>query len=154
MTELLLDQDAMDAALDLVGRTGARGLEIGYVREGVPPEQAGWWATAQYSGAKVTEEEHRGPVEALEALARRLLTGAMCTHCRGLIALSDGGAMVYPGSSRPDGSTWTPEEVERVRNLPQCRYSRQGSKWVRGCTRTSRRERRAVAREQRKGQRR
>jgi hypothetical protein len=57
----------------------------------------------------------------------------MCTHCRGLISLGDGGAVVYPGALRADGAVWTPEEIERVRHLPQCRYTRVGPKWVRGC---------------------
>lgn len=133
MSPPVLDEDAMFAALDLVGRSGAKDCTYGYLHDGVPIEEAGWWAHAQYSGARLTVEGHRGPVEALEALARKVLTGAMCVHCRALISLGDGGAMVYPGSTRADGEVWTPEEIERVRRLPQCRYRRIGPKWVRGC---------------------
>jgi hypothetical protein len=128
-----LDDDAIIATADLVGRTGARELTIGHLHDNVPVEQAGWYAHAQYRGARITEENHRGPVEALDALARRLLTGAMCTHCRGLVALSDQGATVYPGASRTDGSRWTPDEVAAARARPQCRYRRHGQRWVRGC---------------------
>jgi len=128
-----MDDDALIAAADLVGRTGARGLEIGHLHDDVPAEEAGWYAHAQFRGARITEEDHRGPTEAAEALARRLLTGSMCTHCHGLIALSDEGATVYPGSLRTDGSVWTAEEVEKIRDRPQCRYRRMGNRWVRGC---------------------
>ena len=128
-----LDDDAIIAAADLVGRTGARQLEIGYLHEDVPPDQAGWYAHAQYRGTRITAEDHPGPVEAVEALARRLLDGGLCTHCRGLIALSDAGAMVYPGAGRTDGTTWTDEDVAGVKSRPQCRYRREGKRWVRGC---------------------
>lgn len=128
-----LDDDAIIAAADLVGRAGARQLEIGYLHEDVPSDQAGWYAHAQYRGARITAEDHPGPVEAVEALARRLLTGAQCTHCRGLVALSDAGAMVYPGAARTDGSRWTDEDVAAARARPQCRYRREGKLWVRGC---------------------
>lgn len=83
-----MDDDALIATVDLIGRTGAKGFEIGYLHEGVPVEEAGWYAHAQYRGARITEENHRGPVEAAEALARQLLTGAMCNHCKKLVALS------------------------------------------------------------------
>ena len=48
---MILDQNALDASIHLVGRTGATSFEIGYLNDGVP-------------------------VEAAEALARRLLDGA------------------------------------------------------------------------------
>lgn len=128
-----MDDDVIIATCDLVGRSGARSLEIGHVHDDVPAEEAGWYAHAQYRGARIIEQDHRGPVEAVEALARRLLDGAMCTHCRGLIALSDAGAMVYPGTARTDGSTWTATEVDAARHRPQCRYRRDGKRWVRGC---------------------
>lgn len=133
MSPPLLDEDAMVAAIDLVQRSGASECTYGYLHDNVPIEEAAWWAEARYSGARIIAEGHRGPVEALEALARKLLTGAMCSHCRALIALGDDGAVVYPGSARNDGSVWTDEEIRRVRRLPQCRYRRVGPKWVRGC---------------------
>jgi len=42
-----LDEDALIAAADLVGRTGATGFEIGYLHDDVPAEKAGWYAHAQ-----------------------------------------------------------------------------------------------------------
>ncbi|OIN79982.1 hypothetical protein [Mycobacterium malmoense] len=105
------DQDAFNAALDLIGRTGAKQFEIGYLNENVPVEQADWYAHAQYHGTRVIAEHHRGPVEAAEALARRLLDGGLCTHCGLRIALAD-----FPGK--------------------RCRWTRQGDKWARGCQNT------------------
>ncbi|MCK2214266.1 hypothetical protein MF672_010755 [Actinomadura sp. ATCC 31491] len=126
-----MDDDALKAAVDLVGRTGATGFEIGYLRDGVPVEEAGWYAHAQYRGARITSEEHRGPIEAVEALARKLLTGAKCTHCKKLVALSDDGAIAYNGLLA-DGTRWT---VEQARAAGQCRWRRIGPRWVRGCER-------------------
>ena len=40
---------------------------------------------------------------------------------------------VYPGAGRTDGTTWTDEDVAAVKSRPQCRYRREGKRWVRGC---------------------
>src|SRR6202035_2515601 len=37
------DEDAVKACADLVGRTGAKSFECGYLRDNVPAEQAGWY---------------------------------------------------------------------------------------------------------------
>lgn len=105
------DEDALNAGLDLVGRTGAKEIEIGFVHDDVPAEEAGWYANAQYHGARVTAQDHQSPVEAVEALARRLLDGGLCAYCGQTIALGD-----YPGR--------------------HCRWTRHGDKWVRGCAAT------------------
>jgi hypothetical protein len=105
------DEDAMFAGLGLIERTGAKQIEIGYLHDDVPAEEAGWYAHARYHGARVTAEDHPGPVEAVEALARRLLTGALCVFCGREIAIAD-----FPGR--------------------RCRYTRQGQHWVRGCVAT------------------
>lgn len=125
-----MDDDALIAAVELVGRSGARQFEIGYLHDDVPVDDAGWWARALYRGDRIIEENHRGPVEAAEALARRVLTGARCTHCKGLIALSDRAAVFYPKAHMADGSTFTEEEARAV---PQCRWRRIGDRWERGC---------------------
>lgn len=104
------DQDALDAGLDLIGRSGAKQIEIGWLHDGVPVAQMGWYAHAQYHGTRITAESC-GPVEAVEALARRLLAGGTCTFCGLKVALSD-----HPGK-------W-------------CRWTRQGAAWVRGCEAT------------------
>lgn len=103
-----VDEDALIAAVDLVGRSGAREAEIGWLHDDVPPAEAGWYATATYRGAKLIAEGP-GPVEAAEALARRILDGGMCNHCKKPIAL--GGEL----------------------SLHACRWTRMGRSWQRGC---------------------
>jgi hypothetical protein len=112
-------EDAVAAALDLVRRTGARGLELGYLDD-VLPGRVDWYAHAQYAGARVTVEHHRGPLEALEALAHQLLSGARCLSCGGPVALPTAGDPV-------DGA------AEEPRPAPRCHYRREGPQWVRGC---------------------
>lgn len=131
-----LDEDAIIAAIDVVGRSGAREFEIGYLHEDVPPDQAAWWAKAQYRGARISVEDHRGPVEAAEALARRILTGAKCTGCGRLVALSDAGAYAYESTHLTDGTEWT---AEQARAAGQCRWTRVGRRWEMGCPRSPKR---------------
>lgn len=130
MAEYLFDEDALFAAVDLVGRCGATGFEFGFLHDDVPVDQAGWYAHAQFKGARVTEENHRGPVEAAEALARRLLTGAKCVSCGGLVALSDAGAIAYREATMADGTIWT---AQQARAAGLCRWKREGAVWKRGC---------------------
>ena len=80
--------DTVVACADLVGRAGASGFEIGYLHDDVPVEEAGWYATASYQGARIMAEDHRSPGGAAMALAERLLIGATC-RCRQPVALSD-----------------------------------------------------------------
>jgi hypothetical protein len=126
-----LDEDALFAAADLVGRTGAKEFTLGYLHDDVPAAEAGWYAYAQYKGARITEEG-AGPVEAAEALARRLLAGGKCTRCGGLITLSGSGAFAYEHAHLADGTTWTAREAAKAR---QCRWTRLGKRWEAGCQR-------------------
>lgn len=96
--------DAVIACADLAGRAGAREFEIGYLRDDVPVEDAGWYATASYQGARIMADEHRSPTAAAMALAERLLAGATC-RCRQPVALNDEG----PGCRwRLMGQRWEP----------------------------------------------
>lgn len=104
---MTLDKDALIAAVDVIGRTGARAFETGYLHDNVPVDQAGWWAKAQWRGIVIIEEDHRGPIEAAEALARRLLTNGVCIHCKKVVTLSNG--------------------------TLGCRWTRHKDRWVRGC---------------------
>ena len=122
--------EATKAALELVGRTGAKSLEVGYLYDTPLAEDADWYAHAQYRGARITVEHHRGPAQALEALAGRLLTGAKCAHCGSLVALSEKGAAFYPSSTLIDGTRWDEQDV---RNVGQCRWRRVGTRWTEGC---------------------
>lgn len=124
-----LDEDAVHAAADLVGRAGATRLEVGWLHDGVPVEDAAWYASAHYRGTRVIEENYPGPVEALTALARRLLTGAMC-RCGRLVSLDDAGAVFYPGTRYADGST---RDEAQVRAAGLCRWTREGNRWYGAC---------------------
>lgn len=125
-----VDDDAVKACAELVRRTGATQLEIGYLHDDVPAEDAGWYAHAHYNGSRITTEDHRGPVEAADALARRLLQGARCTHCHGLVTLSSEGVLAYKHATMTDGTKWTAEQAAAA---PQCRWRRIGDHWKRGC---------------------
>lgn len=115
----MIDEDALIAGIELVGRCGATNTELGHLYdddepppgwtegERVPAEAASWYAHAQFRGARVTVEGYRSPVEAVEALARRLLSGARCVKCGREIRLD----------SRPGG----------------CRWRRNGPHYYRGC---------------------
>jgi hypothetical protein len=102
-----IDQDAIVACTALVGRSGAKQFECGYLYDDVPFDEAGWYAQAIFRGVRLIEENHRGPQEACDALARRILTGATCRRCGKLVVLSDG--------------------------REGCRWRRMGQKWEPGC---------------------
>jgi hypothetical protein len=121
-----LDEDAVKACAGLVSRTGATAFQIGYLSDD-PPH--GWYAYAQYRGARISADDQPGPVEAADALARKLLTGAVCQHCQGLVTLTSAGAVAYPGMMT-DGTTRTAAELAAK---PQCRWTRMGARWVAGC---------------------
>jgi hypothetical protein len=107
VTAYAYDEDAMHAGLDLVRRSGARSCEFGYLEDDVPIERARWWAYADFAGTRIQVDELSGPVEAVEALGRKLLHGAKCRRCGGPIRLDD----------RDDG----------------CRWTRKGKRWEPGC---------------------
>lgn len=116
--EIEVDEDAVIACVDLVGRTGAKDFEIGYLRdeesEGhpVPSSEAGWYAKCTWQGHKLVVDEQSGPSEAADGLSRRLLSGGLCTHCKKKVTLG----------SDPDG----------------CRWRRMAERWERGCIEPSR----------------
>lgn len=107
-----LNGDAVVACADLVGRAGASGFELGYLHDDVPIEQAGWYAHAQYRGARMTVEDRCSPSEAALALAERLLRGAAC-RCGLQVTLNDD----VPGCRwRLQGKAWKPScDVPSVR---------------------------------------
>lgn len=117
-----MNDDVLIACVDLAGRTGARGFEIGYTED----DPATWYAYCAYQGARVTVEGHPTPTTAALALAERLLKGALC-RCRRPVTLSD--ARAFAGSLegcrwRLMGNRWEPScdarpfsrtEVDRIR---------------------------------------
>lgn len=102
---MIVDQDAVVAIAELVGRSGGRGFEIGYVNDD-PPHL--WYAQAKYRGERIIAEGKDDPAEAADALARKILDGGQCAHCRRTVRLSDGRGDV-------------------------CRWTRMGATWKRGC---------------------
>lgn len=84
-----INDDVVMACAALAGRAGASSFEMGYLHDDVPVEEAGWYATALYRGARISVDGHRSPTGAALALAERLLRGAMC-RCTKPVTLSDG----------------------------------------------------------------
>jgi hypothetical protein len=123
------DQEAVQACADLAGRTGAKSFECGYVHDGVPPAEAGWYASAKFKGARVVAEDKSSPAEACDELAVRLLSGAQCQHCRKLVTLSAAGTMAHDVTLM-NGRTWTAQE-QAAAGL--CHWRRAGDRWKRGC---------------------
>lgn len=127
------DEDRLLAAVDLCGRAGARSFEIGYVHDDVPVAAAGWYAHAQYRGARVIADDCRSPGEAADQLARLLLTGARC-RCGRLVALMHDAAFAFGRATMADGSTWTAEEAAEVTaRSGLCHWERHGRRWDRQC---------------------
>lgn len=84
-----LNTDAMVALAYLAERAGAKGVEIGYTGDpDGPMTESLWYAHVEYTGARITVENHASPTAAAQALAERLLDGATC-RCGQLSTLSD-----------------------------------------------------------------
>ena len=122
--------DAIKACADLVSRTGAKSFECGYLHDDVPASEAGWHATAMYQGARITAEDKSSPAGACYALAVRLLAGAQCQHCKGLVALVREGAFAFQKATLTDGRQWDAAEAAKT---SQCHWRLVGDRWIRGC---------------------
>jgi hypothetical protein len=131
MPEMGEDYDEiLPATADLCQRAGARGFEIGFLHEDVPVEEAAWYASAQFAGTRLIEENHRGPADAAFALAVRVLKGGRC-RCGKLVALSKEGAVAYESASLlPGFGSWTVEEATAA---GQCLWQREGPRWEPSC---------------------
>lgn len=106
-TELgAFDQDALTAGVDLVGRSGARDIEIGYDDD--DPDDVRWHAQASYRGARLIADNHADPISAVEALGRRVLAGARCRRCGKPIRLSARGKAKGTCRWRRHGDRWRP----------------------------------------------
>lgn len=125
--DLLLSDVVAVAAVGVIGRAGADHLTVGYNNEDNPR----WYAYVDYGKHRLEETHHLGPAQALDALARRLLEGAECQSCKGIIALSPYGVRIPTDGMFADGRPlWTPEEAAK---LPQCLWARIDDRWVGGC---------------------
>lgn len=69
------------ALTHLADRAGARDLEVGYLHDDVPIEEAAWWARVGYQGAHLTSENHASPGDAALGLATKIIEGSLC-RCR------------------------------------------------------------------------
>lgn len=128
-----MNDDIILAAVDLAVRSGATLFQCGHAEPG-EHDPGGWYALAVFATATACASGFPGPVEASDALAHQLLTGALCARCRGLIALSDDGAWAFTvehGNGRFfDGSQWTDAQAEAAHH---CRWRRHGERWQPGC---------------------
>lgn len=104
-----IDEDAVIAAVDLIGRSGGTDFELGYLHDDVPVNEASWWAKANYRGTRIFVEDRQGPDEAADALARQVLDGGTCTHC------------------------FKETVIKGNNDARHCRWYRSGNRWVRGC---------------------
>lgn len=131
MLSLTSDEQAEITALaDLAAKTGARDLQIGYVRDDVPCQDAGWFAYTSYQGGRIMIDEQAGPVQAARGLAVRLLSGARCTGCGKLVKPDGVPAVAYIRPVMVDGSDF-PHEKAMADGT--CRYFRQGPAWLSAC---------------------
>lgn len=104
------EEKLLVASVDIIGRTGAKNFEVGYLDDDQPDS---WYAQAGYHGSKIISANHSGPVEAADALARKLVNGGKCTHCGKTVRLPNGTAF----------------------NKKYCYYFLVGGvKWTRGCS--------------------
>lgn len=118
-----MDEALLVAHAELVGRAGASDLTIGFSEA----EPATWWATATLT-AFVEQDSHevlvtdgvqlvavegqKGPIEALRALAVKLIESGMCAHCGSTV------------TTDKDIAEWNPEK---------CHWRIVNNAWVRGC---------------------
>ncbi len=124
-----IDDSALLASVDLIGRTGAAEFSIGYLHDDVPIAEAGWYAQAQYRGSRIICEDQPGPVEAVHALAVRILTGAKCAHCGRLTSLDPSGAWARD-SVLVDGTPWLREQQA---DAGICLWQIEDGRYERGC---------------------
>lgn len=107
-------RDQLRQAVDLIGRAGARQLEIGWdcphtpdVPDGHYCAEVTWYAEARWRGARLFFDKLADPLEAVEALAGRVAAGAACGHCRRRIAWG------ISATRRPGICPWRVDEAGR-----------------------------------------
>jgi len=120
------DRNQVQACADLVGRSGARQFEIGFLND-EPPHA--WYAHAMFRGARIQVENQAGPAQAAMALAQKILTGAKC-RCGRLVALRPGGAVAFRKTRMADGTEWSAAQAARA---GQCRWRLVGARWEPSC---------------------
>lgn len=123
------EEDRLVAAVDVIGRCGARGLQLldldadeSVTRIDPTAARTRWIASARFPDGRTLSAASGSPVRSAEGLAASLLHGGICRHCGTLVSLdgcTDPGVLVI---------------VYRRGCLPAgCRYRREGPRWVPGC---------------------
>lgn len=109
------DNDRMVAAGALVAASGAHDMQVAYLREDVPSEDAGWYAQAFYQGARIIAEGYRSEVDAAEGLALKILGFSLCAFCGQFISTGDDPNFLFA----------PPRSI--------CRWRRVSQRWTPGC---------------------
>jgi hypothetical protein len=78
MAKAQLDDERFLAALKLIQRTGATGVQIRYSDDEQPVI---WFVVAEYSENRSEVDAAFEPVRAALRLCERLVDGGQCTHC-------------------------------------------------------------------------
>lgn len=81
-----LDTPVFTAAIDMVRRTGAKSIRIGFY-EDEPPTI--WHVTATYSEDRHEVAAGMAPLTAALRLCAQLVDGARCVHCRQVSAFDE-----------------------------------------------------------------
>lgn len=127
-------RDVVLAAVDVIGRSGAAGFEIGHLDEDTTPGR--WWAKTRLAdGVVVTsgsdyEGQDLWPWEAADALVGKVLYAATCVGC---------GRPIWPDLEFNTRHDVVDGEL-RPRKRPRrwCRWSRHGDHWEGACGRGAR----------------
>ena len=93
-----IEQKAVLAAADLVGRSGARRFEFGYLNaQGLAFERDGpmWWASAIFKGRRLGVEGQPSPGMACTLLVGQIIDGGQCTKCGEVSTVSGDGPCVW-----------------------------------------------------------
>lgn len=128
------DNEVIAASVNLFTRCGAQEFDYGHMLENVPSEDADWYAYVGFRGSRITVEHQRGPVQALDALAARVLDGGMCTTCTRICTTRPDGVMVRDTVHVHTGAKVSQEEAAaNVERNGACHWVRDGDHWYSGC---------------------
>lgn len=132
-----LDADEVHAAVNMGGRCGATGFSIGPAFHTDEVACSSWTAKFVFKrvGTETQVWSHPTPAAAADALVRKVMRGAQCRECGGLVRLPGDRGAWFPGKpGQPatfhDGHTLT---LEEAKSLQQCRWRRVGRRWYAGC---------------------
>lgn len=110
MTPRRPDMDAVVAAADLIGRAGANGFEIAWTCPHAPDIDDGhscpdvtWTCSASFRGRRLFTNPYGHPAQAANALALKILDGAVC-RCGQPVVLFTGAGCLW----KRTGERWEP----------------------------------------------